>query len=127
MPAPEPFVLALLQILSRPGDPRPVRLAGDALFRGTEPVPFGDSSPQGLRAKVAYLARRLGLEGVPLEELAAAWAAALAGGWERSPQELLEAVRRSGRPDETEDVQMRWRAAVEPWLGVCAAGNVGMR
>jgi hypothetical protein len=117
MPAPEPFVLALLQTLSRPGDLRPVRLEGEVLLRSSAPLPFGSSlSPEGQKAKITYLARRLGLERISPEELASAWTAALADGRERSPRELLKAVRRPGRPDRVEDLQRRWRVAVEPML-----------
>lgn len=122
----EPFVLALLQTLSRPGDSRPVRLEGDGLFRGSDPVPSGEAGTQGHAARIAYLARRLGLERVPPKELAAVWASALADGRERSPQELLDAVRRTGGSGEAEDLQRRWRATVEPLLAQVTVPGGGM-
>jgi hypothetical protein len=58
----EHLVPALLQILSRPGDARPVRLADGVLLRGTEPVALGRSlSPQGQSSRIAYLAHRLSI------------------------------------------------------------------
>jgi hypothetical protein len=123
----EHLVPALLQILSRPGDARPVRLADGVLLRGTEPVALGRSlSPQGPSTRIAYLARRLGLEHVLPDELAAAWAAALADGRERSPRELLDAVRRSGGADGVAELQRRWRAAVEPLLAQVTVPGGGM-
>jgi hypothetical protein len=126
MPDAEPFVLALLQTLSRPGDSRPVRLEGDALFRGAEPVRSGAFRSQGQAARITYLARRLGLEHITPDELAAAWSAALAGGRERSPRELLDAVRRSGGFDGASGLQRRWRAAVEPLLAQVTVPGGGM-
>lgn len=111
----EILAFSLLQILSRPEDGPPVVLRDGELVRGDLRFPLTGSAPA--LAKIAYLARRVGLENVPLERLAEAWSALLAGEHPRTPRELLAAVRRAEIRDAEEDeIQWRWRASVEPLL-----------
>ncbi len=111
----ESLVSSLLQILSRPEDGLPVALRGDELIWGDRRFPLSASSSTS--AKTSYLARRLGLEGVPPERMAEVWHALLGDEQPRSPRELLAAVRlpesHHPGPDET---SRRWRAVVEPML-----------
>jgi HEAT repeat protein len=111
----ESLVFALLQILSRSEDDHPLILRDGELYWGgqRDPLAAGSLSAE----KTAYLGRRLGLEGIPIERLAETWSVLLAEGRPRSPRELLAAVRRSEvRDTDTDEISRRWRAAVEPML-----------
>lgn len=111
----ENLTFALLQVLSRPEGDQSVVLRDAELVRGDLRFPLTGGAPAS--AKIAYLARRAGLENVPLERLAETWSALLAGGHPRTPRELLSAVRRAEvRDSEEDEIQGRWRASVEPLL-----------
>ena len=118
MSADESFCLALLQILSRPGDGRRLRIAGGDLLWG-EAVACRESAPEGTgaAARIEYLRQRLNLASLTPGRLAEIWRAALADGRAHAPRELLATAQRSAFATPAEDeIQGRWRAALEPVL-----------
>lgn len=111
----ESLAASVLQILSRPQEDRSLVIRNGELYWGAQCIPPAAEPP--VPAKTAYLARRLGLEHVPLEQLAAVWTSLLSAGQPRSPQELVAAARQPRTGElEADEIPRRWRAAVEPML-----------
>jgi HEAT repeat protein/energy-coupling factor transporter ATP-binding protein EcfA2 len=110
----ESLVFALLQILTRPEDGGAVVLHEGEVHWGDLRFQLAGGAPAP--AKTAYLLRRLGLEGIPLERLAETWRTLLAEKHPRSPRELLAAVRREGSVAAEDEIPRRWRAAIETML-----------